>query len=215
MCKKTTILLGLLAVAILLSVAGCARETRLTQITLQPGSEEFLFPNPNAQVHFTAFGTFIHPPATRDITAEVTWTTDTPQLITVAGGVVSPTGAGCGTATVMATSNKDTGGSKNIVVGSARVTVDDPNNPDCPGGSTPSVTLTVVVNGSGTVVSAPAGINCPGSCVASFPENSSVTLTPTATGGSTFGGWQNCPLTSGNSCIITLSGNQSLTATFN
>jgi len=215
MCKKTTILLGLLAGAILLSVAGCARETRLTQITLQPGSEEFLFPNPNAQVHFTAFGTFIHPPSTRDITAEVTWSTDTPQLITVAGGVVSPTGAGCGSATVIATSNKDTGGSKNIVVGTATVTVDNPNDPNCPSGSTPSVTLSVIVMGNGTVTSSPAGINCPGSCAASFPQNTSVTLTPAPAGGGSFGGWQNCPVTSGNSCIVTLTANESVTATFN
>jgi hypothetical protein len=215
MCKKTTILLGFLAVAILLSVAGCARETRLTQITLQPGAETFLTPNPNVQVHFTAFGTFIHPPAMRDITGEVTWTTDSPQLLTVAGGVVSPTGAGCGVATVTATSNKDTGSSENIVVGNATVTVNDPSDPACPGGSTPSVTLTLLVTGNGTVTSSPAGISCPGTCAAPFPANTSITLTPTPGGGSSFGGWQNCPTTSGSSCIVTLTANESVTATFN
>jgi hypothetical protein len=215
MRKKSSILYGLLAAAMLLGVSGCARETRLTQITLQPGAETFLNPNPNLQVHFTALGTFIHPPATRDISAEVTWKTDTPQLISVAGGIVSPTGAGCGVATVTATSNKDTGGSKNILVGNASVTVNDPSNPDCPGGSTPSVTLTLLLTGNGTVVSSPAGINCPGTCAASFPANTSITLTPTAGTGASFGGWQNCPVTSGNSCIVTLTANESVTATFN
>src|ERR1051325_7405907 len=108
MPKKSSILYGLLAAAMLLGVSGCARETRLISISVQPGGATFPTPNPGSQVHFTALGTYIHPPGTRDITAEVTWKTDVPQLLDVAGGVVSPTGTGCGIANVIASSNKDT-----------------------------------------------------------------------------------------------------------
>lgn len=41
-----------------------------------------------------------------------------------------------------------------------------------------TATLTVAVTGQGSVVSAPAGINCPGSCSTQFPLGTNVTLTP-------------------------------------
>jgi len=217
MPKKSSILLGLLAAAILLSVSGCARETRLISLTVQAPSATFSFPDPTLQIHFTALGTYIHPPGTRDITSEVTWTTDVPQLLTVTGGVVSPTGAGCGVANVIATSNKDTGDSKNIVIGSASVTVEDPTSVQCPGGSATAAVLTVSLTGlgSGTVTSSPAGINCPVTCGAQFNKNVPITLTPTPNAGSSFGGWGNCPTTSGNACVVTLTGNQTITARIN
>lgn len=216
MRKKSTILLGLLAAAILLSVSGCARETRLVQITIAPSSFTFLSRDTTLQVHFTALGTYIHPPETRDITSQVTWKADLPEMITVEGGVVSTTGNACGITGVTASSNKDTGSSKDIVVGSATVTVNDPTDPVCPGGgSTPSVTLTLLLSGNGTVTSSPAGISCPGTCAAPFPANTSITLTPTPGSGSSFAGWQNCPTTSGSSCIVTLTANESVTAMFN
>ena len=59
MRKKSTILLGLLAAAILLSVSGCARETRLVQITIEPSSFTFLTRDTTLQVHFTALGRYI------------------------------------------------------------------------------------------------------------------------------------------------------------
>ncbi len=52
--------------------------------------------------------------------------------------------------------------------------------------------------GTGTVVSQPAGLECTltagamsGSCTASFAEHTLVTLTASATGGSSFVGWTN------------------------
>ena len=44
-------------------------------------------------------------------------------------------------------------------------------------------------NGAGTVASTPAGINCDATCAASFVEGTPVTLTATATTGSSFTGW--------------------------
>jgi hypothetical protein len=70
----------------------------------------------------------------------------------------------------------------------------------------PMSTLIVEKNGlgSGTVTSAPSGINCGGTCSASFPTGTVVTLTPTPAAGSTFSGW-NGPRCGGTGpCTITL-----------
>lgn len=68
-----------------------------------------------------------------------------------------------------------------------------------------TATLTASVAGTGTVTSSPAGISCPGTCSASFPLNSSVTLTETAGSGNGFTGW-------GGACSGTGSCNVSITA---
>jgi hypothetical protein len=76
-------------------------------------------------------------------------------------------------------------------------------------------TLSVALagTGSGTVTSSPAGINCPGSCSASFAGGTVVTLSPTAAAGSFFSGWSGA--CSGNgSCAVTMNAAQSVTATF-
>ena len=57
-------------------------------------------------MHFTALGTFIHPPGTRDITNEVTWKADAPQVVNLNGGVVTTNGA-CGITNIYASTNKD------------------------------------------------------------------------------------------------------------
>ena len=79
----------------------------------------------------------------------------------------------------------------------------------------PMSTLTVQKSGSGsgTVTSAPSGIDCGGTCSASFPTGNSVTLTATAAPGSTFAGWTgDC---SGADCSVVMDVNRSVTATFN
>jgi hypothetical protein len=77
-------------------------------------------------------------------------------------------------------------------------------------------TLSVVKtgNGSGTVTSAPEGINCGTTCSASFNYNSPITLTAVAATGSTFTGWNNsgCPGT--GTCTVYLSAAGSVTANF-
>jgi hypothetical protein len=76
-------------------------------------------------------------------------------------------------------------------------------------------TLTVTKAGSGTggVTSSPSGINCGGTCSATFNSPTSVTLTATPTGGSTFTGWSgDCSGT--GTCTVTMSADHSVTATF-
>jgi uncharacterized repeat protein (TIGR01451 family) len=67
--------------------------------------------------------------------------------------------------------------------------------------------------GTGSVGSAPAGITCGATCAALFTSGTSVTLTATPSGGSTFAGWGGaCSGTGG--CIVAMSAGQSVTATF-
>jgi len=72
--------------------------------------------------------------------------------------------------------------------------------------------LTVAVTGTGSVTSSPAGINCPGTCTASFPSGTSVTLSAAAGSGFQFSGYSGA--CSGTSCQVTLSTDQSVSATF-
>ena len=123
----------LLLSAVIIFMPGCGHEKQLVSIAVQPTSETFLIPDPSQQVQFTAIGTYIHPPKTQDITNQVTWKTNTPQLITVTStGLVSPTGQGCGSAILTASLDHGTGPNNNLVMGSATVTVNDPNNTVCP-----------------------------------------------------------------------------------
>jgi len=75
-------------------------------------------------------------------------------------------------------------------------------------------TLSVTVAGSGTVTSAPTGINCSkGTCTAAFPAGTKVMLTPKAASNFAFIAWTGgCTGTA--ACAITLNSNQSVTATF-
>jgi hypothetical protein len=75
-------------------------------------------------------------------------------------------------------------------------------------------TLSVNVIGSGTVTSAPTGINCSkGTCTAAFPAGTKVTLTPKAASNFAFIAWTG-GCTGAAACTITMNSNQAVTATF-
>jgi glucose/arabinose dehydrogenase len=80
----------------------------------------------------------------------------------------------------------------------------------------PTVTLTVTRagNGGGTITSAPSGIGCPVTCVASYAPGTRVTLTAQADIGSSFGGWSGGGCSGTGTCVVTLSANTAVTATF-
>jgi len=80
----------------------------------------------------------------------------------------------------------------------------------------PTLSVTLAGTGTGSVTSNPPGINCPQTCSASFVAGTQVTLTETAGANSTFGGWSGGGCSGTNStCVVTLTANQQVTATFN
>jgi Divergent InlB B-repeat domain len=73
--------------------------------------------------------------------------------------------------------------------------------------------LAVTVAGSGRVASSPGGINCPATCSAAFPTDSTVALSATPTPGWSFVGWGGACSGSGQ-CTVSMSTPRSVTATF-
>lgn len=94
-------------------------------------------------------------------------------------------------------------------------------NPSGP--STPIVNastyLTLTVNkagtGAGTVTSSPVGINCGATCSANFSPNSSITLTASPSSGSSAAGFSGGCVSSGATCVFTITANTTVTATIN
>ena len=68
--------------------------------------------------------------------------------------------------------------------------------------------------GTGTVTSAPAGINCGTACSATYLDGTAVTLTATPGTLSVLVGWTGCDSVSGNSCTVTMSAGRSVNAEF-
>jgi hypothetical protein len=83
-------------------------------------------------------------------------------------------------------------------------------------------TLTVVPGGLGTGAVIGGGISCAigngvtnGTCQIAVNAGTTIGLTATAFGGSTFAGWSGGGCTGGGGCSVTLNSNQTVTATFN
>jgi hypothetical protein len=217
--------LGALALGIsLLSMLTCARDQQLVSITVQPDTEDFGSADPTLNVQLRALGNYIHPPVTKDITGQVTWVSDTPQVATVTStGLLSPGGLACGRALISATvqTNHSTG---NRSSGGALVTGSMTANVACAGGGgggggAPTLFAAFAGLGSGTVASSPPGINCTANCNAPFTSGSNINVTATPAGGFTFGGWSGCDSYSGSSgeiCTVNnLVSNRTITVTFN
>jgi hypothetical protein len=78
-------------------------------------------------------------------------------------------------------------------------------------------TLTVQRTGNGTVTSSPGGITCGTggtACSAIFNKDSSVTLTATADSGSIFTGWSGGGCSGTGTCVVSLTNDTTVTATF-
>jgi hypothetical protein len=77
-------------------------------------------------------------------------------------------------------------------------------------------TLTVMRAGagSGTVTSAPTGINCGADCVEDYAQGTMVTLTAAPSAGSMFTGWSGAGCTGTGTCAVTMIAATTVTATF-
>jgi len=199
---------ALVAIGVALSLPSCGHDQQLVSVTITPSSFTFLTQAGSEQ--YTATGTYIHPPATKDITSQATWKVDDGVVHMNAGLATADPALGCGGGTISASLPQGTGGASNIVIGYATVTVDNPADPLCPGGGK-LATLSVGVVGSGTVTSLDGGINCPGTCIATYNVGASVLLTASPSNVT----WANCPGFSGNECPITIpAGGAAVVATF-
>jgi hypothetical protein len=198
-----------------LGVSTCGHDQKLVSLTVQPtGGFVFNTPTAGATGQFTAIATYIHPPATKDVTSQATWAVDD-NVVSINAGTVETNGS-CGSANVSATMPEGTGGASNIVIGYSFVTVNNPALPTCPGGGT-ETTLSVQISppGTGTVTSLTYGINCPAvSCIAIVPIGASVVLTAAPLAGENFASWEGCT-SSTDSCTVTIpNGGAGVVATF-
>lgn len=116
---------SLCAIACSLTVLpSCGSRQQLVSISLQP-SNGFVFEGPGATGQFTAYGTYIHPPVTKDITDQVVWTIDIANFgtLTQTGKITYTRIDGCGSGQVTATfySNPSDPTAGSLIAGSAPV----------------------------------------------------------------------------------------------
>jgi hypothetical protein len=217
------------AAAALFNLSSCGHDQELVSIQIQPAVETIGTANTpvnedaGAQVQLRALGSYIHPPVTKDITDQVTWASNTPQMFTInSTGLLTATGASCGGTLVSATvtTNTSAGGissSGSLVTGymTANVTCFSGTG----SGAGPALGVTFGGAGAGNITSSPSGLSCSSSagvCASQFPVGTVVTITATPTGSSTFGSWTGCSTASNvNPCVVTLEANAFLTVTFN
>ncbi len=203
--------LCVVALCCLLSVT-CGNKQELISITVTPAQVSLQGFGGRSQM--AAMGTYIHPPATKDITDIVTWATDVPDAVSV-----SPTGlvtainiCGSGQVTATAYSNPANHAAGSAIQGIADVSILLNGSPNC--SQLANLTVTRGGTGSGVVTSSPSGISCPSICSANFTVGTTVTLTAAANAGSVFSTWTGCDSTSGNICVVTMNAARQVTANF-
>jgi len=82
-------------------------------------------------------------------------------------------------------------------------------------GQLPLLTVTKSGNASANGVVTASGLACNGNtCTGSYEAGTSVTVTATAATGTIFAGWTGCDSADGNTCVITVSGNKTLSVSF-
>jgi hypothetical protein len=79
---------------------------------------------------------------------------------------------------------------------------------------TNDVMLTVQASAGGSVTSQPAGIACPGTCAASYPRNTSVTLTATPAGSFRFDAWGDACAGASPNTVVVLDNAKTCSASF-
>ncbi len=225
MTRKWFGIIALISVALtLLNISSCGDPQELVSINIQPGTDTIgasnipVIQDAGIQVQLEAYGNYIHPPVTKDITNQVSWLSNTPQMFTVnSTGVITATGELCGGTIISAsvTTNSDSSG---VSSSGAVVTGSMTANVVCSTGTTggPALTVTFAGAGSGTVLISPLNISCSSLCAYEVPTGTELTLTANPASGSTFGTWQNCNSgSSTNPCTLTIEENTTVTVTFN
>jgi hypothetical protein len=197
-----------------LTVSGTGGGTgnTLTSITVIPTSQTLNLVGETAQ--YIAIGNYTGTPATQDLTDQVTWSSSDVRIATINSAGLATAVGNCGgpnqQTTITALAPPSSGGA---VTGTAVLALGA-----CGVNNLPTLTVYEVGQGSGTVTSMPAGIDCGsgGGCTGNFVLNSSVTLTAVPAAGSTFGGWSaNCMPDNQPTCSLTMTNNATVGAIFN
>jgi len=97
-----------------LALLSCGHDQQLVSINVVPSVETFgaatipVSQDAGLNVQLKALGSYIHPPVTKDITNQVTWFSNTPQMVTVnSTGLITATGQACGGTIISATVTKN------------------------------------------------------------------------------------------------------------
>src|SRR5258708_13137112 len=95
MSPKWYSMIALITTAIFLfNVSNCGFNQHLTSISIAPSSFTYGSAAPansgQTPIPLTAYGTYIHPPETKDITDQVIWASDTPVPVVVSTGHLTP-----------------------------------------------------------------------------------------------------------------------------
>src|SRR5580692_3843312 len=109
----------------------CGSNQHLLSISVTPAAIVFGATNPALFAQLTATGVYEHPPATKNLTSQVTWASSVTLVaqVTNAGRINPSTNCGVSTVTASLTTNDPTG---NVVTGTMSVTVDGPAADNCP-----------------------------------------------------------------------------------
>src|SRR5271167_1128125 len=87
---------ALVALGGVLSLPSCGHDKKLVSLTITPTTSTFLEPGfipppPNPTQQYTAIATYIHPPATMDVTSQATWTVDNGVATVTSPGLITAT----------------------------------------------------------------------------------------------------------------------------
>jgi hypothetical protein len=214
MSRKWFSIIALISTATwLLNMSGCAFNQHLVSIQISPSSGSFGAVDPTIFFNFTALGTYLHPPATKDITTQVTWSSDNPQVVQISSSGVASPNLNCGVANITASFNDSP---NDVVSNTSTITVDGPTSLGCtPAGPQPILTISFAGLGTGTVTGPAISCSSPSACSDTLTTGASVTLTASPTGTSSFSNWSGCNSTSGAVCTVIVENNVTVTATFN
>lgn len=202
-----------LAASSLLSLSSCAHNTHLVSINIQPGNGTFGAVDPSAFFLYKAYGTYIHPPKTVDITNQVTWQSSNPQVAQFTSpGTVSPN-TNCGIAEIFASMHDSP---SDIVSNQVSITVEGPVSLGCPqaGGANNNLLVDVTNPSDGVIVSTPGGILCGFTCGAMFATGVTVILSASPNPGHNFTGWGGCDSQSAMNCTVAMNTSRTVTASF-
>jgi hypothetical protein len=189
---------------VLLNTSSCGFNQHLVSIQVVPPGATFN--SVGSSIVFHATGTYIHPPATKDITNLVTWSVDSQNLVTITNTSLVTAVSICGSGNLYA-SYYD---SPNLVTGSAFLQGSGAGSSTCN-----QAILTVDIVGSGSVIDSTGVIKCPGTCSANYTLGSTIGLTATIGTGASQVTWTNCNSFAGNTCTVVLNADTTVTATFN